>query len=73
MHCPWAQICYKEGSCTSKNMLGTKNVRYGGVFKASKKNLLYHTYFKDCASQKFVATILKTYVTITEPDFSLQN
>ena len=55
-------------------MLGTKNVRYRGIFKASKKNLLYHTYFKDCASQNFVATILKTYVTIiTEPDFSLQN
>ena len=29
---------------------------------------------KDCAGQKFVATILVTYVTIlTESDFSLQN
>ena len=29
---------------------------------------------EDCASQKFVATILVTYVTvITEPDLSLQN
>ena len=54
-------------------MLGTKNVRYGGIFKASKK-AYYITQFKDCASQKFVATILETYVTIiTEPDFSLQN
>ena len=50
-------------------MLGTKNVRYGGIFKASKKTLLNHTYFKDCASEKFVATILLTYVTNREPDF----
>ena len=29
---------------------------------------------KDCASQKFAATILVTYVTIlTEPDLPLQN
>ena len=29
---------------------------------------------KDCASQKFVGTILVTYVTIsTEPNLSLQN
>ena len=55
-------------------MLATKNVRYGRIFKASKKNLLNHTYFKDFASQKYVATILKTYVKIlTEPDLSLQN
>ena len=55
-------------------MLGKKNVRYAGIFKASK-NLLYHTYFKDCASQKFAENIrLKTYFTIlTEPDLSLQN
>ena len=61
-------------SCTSENMLGTKNVWYGGIFKASKKILLNHTYFEDCRSQKSVATILVTYVTaLTEPDFAIQN
>ena len=44
-------------------MLGTKNVRYGGVIKARKKPAKSH-YFKDCAGQKFVATILVIYVTI---------
>ena len=54
-------------------MLGTKNVRYGGISKASE-NQLNHKYFKDCASQTFVATILVTYVTmLTEPDLSLKN
>ena len=49
-------------------------VRCSGIFKASRKNLLNHTYFKDCAKQKFVATILVTYVTIlTELDLSVQN
>ena len=47
-------------SYTSNNMLGTKNVRYSGIFKANKKTLLNQTYFKDCASQTFVATILVT-------------
>ena len=43
-------------------------------FSKQVKNLLYHTYFKDRTSQKFVATILKTYVTILiEPDLFLQN
>ena len=51
-----------------------KNVRCGGIFKANKKKLLNHTYFKDSASQKFVTTILVTYVIIlTESDLSLQN
>ena len=55
-------------------MLGTKNVWYGGIFKASKKILLNHIYFEDCRSQKSVATILVTYVTaLTEPDFAIQN
>ena len=55
-------------------MLGTKNVWYGGIFKASKKILLNHTYFEDCRSQKSVTTILVTYVTaLTEPDFAIQN
>ena len=55
-------------------MLDTKNVRFGRIFKASKKNLLNHTYFKDCASQMFVATILVIYVTmLTETDLSLQD
>ena len=55
-------------------MLGRKNVRYGGVFKASKKPAKSHIYIKDCGSQKFVATILVTYVTIlTESDLSIQN
>ena len=60
-------------------MLGTKNVRYGGISKASEnqlfmKNLVKTKYFKDCASQTFVATILVTYVTmLTEPDLSLKN
>ena len=51
-------------------MLGTKNSRYGGIFKASKENLLDHTFQR----QRFVATILVIYVTIlTEPDLSQQN
>ena len=55
-------------------MLGTKNLRYGGIFKARKRNLLNHSYLKDCTSQKFVTTVLVTYVTIlAEPDLSLQN
>ena len=55
-------------------MLGTKNVRYGGIFKTSKKNLLNHKYFKDYASQKFFVTILVTSITIlTEPDLFLPN
>ena len=41
--CP--QFLYKTDSYTSKNMLGTKNVRYGGIFKATKKTLLYQTNF----------------------------
>ena len=66
-------VRYTSDSCTSKNMLGTKNVRYGGISKASE-NQLNHKYFKDCASQTFVATILVTYVTmLTEPDLSLKN
>ena len=43
-------------------------------FSKEWKNLLNHTHFKDCASQKFVATILVTYVTILiEPDLALHN
>ena len=30
-------LCFLRDSYTSKIMLGTKNVRYGGTFKASKK------------------------------------
>lgn len=49
-------------------MLGTKNVRYSGISK------LNHRYFKDCASQQFVATNLVAYGTIlTERDLSVQN
>ena len=60
-------------SYISKNVLATENIRQGGIFK-EVKNLLNHTYFKDCPIQKFVCTILVTYVTIlTEPDLSLQN
>ena len=55
-------------------MLDTENVRYGGIFKASKKTLLNQTQFKNCTSQKFVATILVTYATVlTESDLSLKN
>ena len=43
-------------------MLGTKNVRYSGIFKASKKMCWY------CASQNFAATILVAHI-----DVSLQN
>ena len=56
-----------------KNKLAKKNVRYGRIFKATKKHLLNHTYVNDCASQKCVAFILVKCVTIlTEPDLSLQ-
>ena len=47
-----------------------------GTVECSKqvKNLLNHTYFNDCVSQKFVATILVPYVKIlAEPDLSIQN
>ena len=44
----------------SGTVQGTTNGRYGGIIKASNKNLLNHTYFKDCASRKFVATIFVT-------------
>ena len=57
-------------------MLGIKNVRHGWIFKGTKKTAKSHKpkVKKDCASQKFVATILVTHVTIlTEPDLSLQN
>ena len=43
-------------------------------FSKQMKNLLNHTYFKDYASQTFVATILVTYASIlTEPDLSIQS
>ena len=32
-----ANLYILSGSYTSKSMLDTKNVRYGGIFKASKK------------------------------------
>ena len=50
--------------------------RMYGTVECSKqvKNLLNHTYFNDCVSQKFVATILVPYVKIlAEPDLSIQN
>ena len=59
-------------SCTSENVR-YKECKVRWNFK-SKRNLLNHKYFKDCASQTFVTTILVTYVTIlTEPDLSLKN
>ena len=55
-------------------MLGPKNVKHGGIFKASKKILLNHSCSKDWANQKFVATFFVTYVTIlTRPNLPLQN
>ena len=52
-------------------MLDKKNVRYVGILKTSKKNLLNPSYFKDTPGQKFVTTILVTHATIlTEPDLS---
>ena len=59
-------------SYTSKNMLDTKNVWWN--FQSKLKSLLNHTYFKDGAYRKSVATILVMHVTtLTEPDLSLQN
>ena len=52
-------------------MLGTKNVKYGGIIKASK-NLLNYTYLKESASRRSVATVLVTYVAILiEPNLCL--
>ena len=44
--------------------IGTKNVKYGGIFKASKKPA-NHTYFKDCASQNFFFKIGFELVSMT--------
>ena len=73
-------------SYTSKNMLDTKNVWWNFQsklksllnvwwnFQSKLKSLLNHTYFKDGAYRKSVATILVMHVTtLTEPDLSLQN
>ena len=50
-------------------MLGTKNVKYGGIFKASKKPDKSHI-LKTARAKSF----LGTYVTIlTELDLPLQN
>ena len=43
-------------------------------FQSQYKNLLKRIHFKDCPSQKFIATTLVTYVTIfPEHDLALQN
>ena len=58
----------KRLGTVGKKRLGTKNVRYSRIFKQVQKTA------KSCLSQKFVATILVTYVTIlTGLDLSLQN
>ena len=44
-------------SYTSKNMLGTKNVRYGGIFKASKKTCQI-THIVETARAKTLSPIL---------------
>ena len=56
-------------------MLGKKNVRYSGIFKASKKTNYITHISKTARAKSFVENIrLETYVTIlTEPDLFLQN
>ena len=41
-------LYFLRDSYTSKNILGTKNVRYGGIFKASKKTYYITHILKVC-------------------------
>ena len=64
---------------TSKSQLGTKNVRYGETFKASKKTCQVTHILMTMRAKNLFATILVKYINtilvtiLTEPDFSLQN
>ena len=42
--CKTSSLYFVKDSYTSKNMFGTKNVRYGGIFKASKKPAKSHIF-----------------------------